>query len=350
MEVVELVGEMLRTRTSPSEDLLARVREGLSERCDPVFYFIGCYGGFLFSEDSNNNELEQAVAQNEKDCLRKASVLLTKRTKRVSNFKRAVLLLTHGAMHKCWWGRCQEPLAPNYRDALERVRAQLKLNVSDLERTDLCLEVMLCLGERPDRGQCVRLLHEYQSMKPTVPRAHVSMLLKHFCDQDACVAATDTYLLDEALAFAQRPSSSYPETFEFRTNEMADKEAFDRLTRHVVENVLMVREYDVLPGMAYVRIKDKHGCYTKLHSDYENVVKVRQVVRPEDAELVRTVWVALHDIDESMSMLRFARRPKRASIRRGEVLVFDLNEEHYATTHRSRKPRTSIDFRILIKK
>ena len=338
MEAVELVDEMLRMRTAASEDLLSRVWGGLGERSE---FFIGCYGGFLFSK--NNKELEKAVAQNEKNCLRKASVLLKKRSKRISNFKSAVLLLTHGAMYKIWWARCEDALIPNYRDALNRVRKNLALSVTDLERTDLCLEVMLCLDEQPDRGQCVRLLHEYSAMNLTVPRAHVSMLLRHFCDRDGFVEKTN--LLDDALRFVNRPC---PGIFEFQTDELEKEGVFERLIAHVTEDVLKIREYHVLFGMAYVRIKDQHGCYTKLHSDHENVVRVRKAVAPENAGLIRTVWVALHDIDDTMSILQFVRRPKRTSIRKGEVFVFDLNEEHYATTHRSRKPRKSVDFRIQI--
>ena len=342
MEAVELVDEMLRMRSSASIDLLSRVWEGLRERSE---FFIGCYGGFLFSK--SNNELEKAVVQNEKICLRKASVLLKKRSKRISNFKSAVLLLTHGAMYKTWWARCKEALIPHYRDALERVRNKLALSVTDLERTDLCLEVMLCLDEQPDRGQCVRLLHEYRAMNLTVPRAHVSMLLRHFCDRDGFVEKTN--LLDEALRFANRPCCC-PEIFEFQTEELDNTGVFERLIAHVTEDVLKIREYHVLPGMAYVRIKDQHGCYTKRHSDHENVVRVRKAVAPENAGLIRTVWVALHDIDDTMSILQFVRRPKRTSIRKGEVFVFDLNEEHYATTHRSKRPRKSVDFRIKILK
>jgi len=335
-----LVDEMLRTRfAQPSDTLIERVREGWKCRGDPVFYFIGCYGGFLYTDAE-----KKAVRQNEVDCLRKAKVLLTKSTKRVSNFKQAVLLLTHGAMYKTWWKTCNEPLLPGYRTALERVRRCLALSKSNLEKTDLCLEVMLCLGEEPDRGECVRLLHGFEAMNPTVPRAHVGMLLRHFCDQDGMV--TDMNLLD-AVAVRRPPNSTG--TFEFPTDSFngAFRDRIDRLRTHVLEEVLHIHAYDVVPGMSYVRIKDTVGSFTELHSDYENVVNVRKAVLAEDAGLVRTIWVALHDIDDTMSSIQFPRRPTRSRIKKGEVFVFGLNEEHYATTHRStRRVRFSVDFRV----
>ena len=85
--------------------IFCRVWGGLGERSE----FHGCYGGFLFSK--NNKELEKAVVPNE-ELPAKASVLLKKRSKRVSNFKSAVLLLTHGAMYKTWWARCEDALIP----------------------------------------------------------------------------------------------------------------------------------------------------------------------------------------------------------------------------------------------
>jgi hypothetical protein len=342
MQVVQLVTEMLRHKTRPSLELTQRVQVGLDQQTtQESFYYVGCYEGFL--NDSEN------VRKNELKCYYRALALLKKKTKKRTNFNRAVLLLTHGIQYKTWWNRTDAPLNEDYRKLLETVLARLKFNPLDIEGTDLYLEVMMSLNRTNEipRGSCIRMLHDLDKTSGSVRRAHVKMLLKHVADQDARV--TDMKLIDQITAYMDTIDLlARPAYFEFPAHEILPLHLVDALRKHVVEDVLNIRSYTPVAGMDYVRIKDALGAFTELHTDYGNVVVERQAVAKEDAGKVRTVWVALCDVSPRMSCLQFVNRPKKEGCRKGDVFVFDLAEAHWATKQRVGKRRFSIDFRILV--
>ena len=137
--------------------------------------------------------------------------------------------------------------------------------------------------------------------------------------------------------------------FEHRAEEVLPGHCIEALRRHVVEDVLNIRSYSPIPEMDYVENQALQGAYTKVHCDYNNLVHVRKKVSEEDAKRVRGVWVALCDVEEGMSMLRFVNREKGLAVKKGHVHVFDLFEEHFATEQRlDGRPRISVDFRILL--
>ena len=324
---------MLRHKHERPARLVKAIHAAFEPDCP---FHVGAYLGYL-------DPTAKKVRENEELCFDKATALLKKKTKKESNFKTAVLLLTHGIMHRTWWG--DQPLPERYRRALEKALKRLKLGPNE-ERADLYLECMISLGRTREipRDECVRMLNRLPP-GDSIGREHLRMLLKHVSDKDAMVS--DLALLDRCVGAMTFPSSTM---FEHRAEEVLPGHCIEALRRHVVEEVLNIRSYSPIPEMDYVRIKHCKGAYTKVHCDYNNLVHVRKKVSEEDAKRVRVVWVALCDVEEGMSMLRFVNREKGGrTVKKGHVFVFDLFEEHFATEQRlDGRPRISVDFRILL--
>lgn len=342
IDTISLVEHMLRGTVSRNVLLETLQDPTIRQPC----LTLGCVGGYLNTPD--------AVVNAERLLQKKTSSKRKPKTRR----RQRLLELTHGAQYCTWWKHNSEhDHARRYREALEKilerdkgdlVQCPTSLDTAQaLEQLDLFLECALTLGQedRVPRGVVAGFLEDLgcRSRQSEAVR-HTAMLLGHFDRRDATVRNAQ-YLQDAYDAGCRRPDDDRAR-FEYPVDAFPVTQPFERLMKHVVEDVLGISDYRLF--LPYVRIKDQWNAYTKTHTDYKNVVSERACAKKEDAPYVRTVWVALHDIPTDASRLCFTSRRTTDHIPAGTVYVFDLNEPHYATFHRHPRPRISLDFRIQI--
>ena len=317
---------------------------------------IGVYAGYLNKEEAVKNCENYAIN--------------TLPTDNPSILK--LLLLTHISQYALWWGRPDqlgtcEKFISNITSFSRKLNLESKFivtaykgtySVKDVQILDVYAQCTISTSKFPDRILNA-VLHIISKLSPNFQppksehKRHLLMLAYHIryrmcIDSPRFIHPTKCDSIRNLLFLKLNGLvSSHTQDIPFEHFECCSE--LYEFARDCTRSVGIL-DFEFLDSLSYVRIKKRVGSYTKLHSDFSNVVEERGAVSLQEAGRIYTVWIALDDISPEESVLFFP--PKTPlGIKKGTVYVFDLCTWHQATVRKSNashNARISVDFRIKV--